>query len=318
MTPFPDPATAPADVLTFGETMLSWQTDAPLTGGAPARTAVAGAESNVAIGLARLGHRVAWAGRLGADEPARLILRTLRGEGVDVRHVTTDPQAPTGALLRERLVGGVNRVHYWRAGSAASGQRPAHLAAALAAGARVLHLTGITCALGPGPLATVTAAADHAREHGWTVVLDINHRTRLWSTEQATDTLRRLRDRVDILIASDDELPLICGDVNELLAAGAREVIVKRGGEGADLYGADGRHLHQPAHRVTAVDTVGAGDAFCAGYLSGLLDGLEAAERLGRAGTVAAFTVAAHGDWEGLPHRDELALLQAPPGSAIR
>ncbi|MFC8870347.1 sugar kinase [Streptomyces sp. NPDC057148] len=315
-----------ADVLTFGETMLSLQTEGPLSTGAPARTAVAGAESNVAVGLARLGHRVAWAGRLGADEPARLALRTLRGEGVDVRHATTDPEAPTGALMRERLVGDVARVHYWRTGSAASRQRPEHLTAALAEGARVLHVTGITCALGPGPLATVTEAVAHARAHGWTVVLDVNHRTRLWSAEEAAAALRRLRGSVDVVIASDDELPLIAGDdgtdeagrVAQALAAGAREVVVKRGGDGAGLYGADGQRLEQPAPRVPVVDTVGAGDAFCAGYLSGLLDGLAPADRLSRAVTAGAFAVATRGDWEGLPHRDELSVLNAPPGGAIR
>ncbi|MFC7892220.1 sugar kinase [Streptomyces sp. NPDC057381] len=315
-----------ADVLTFGETMLSLQTEGPLSTGAPARTAVAGAESNVAVGLARLGHRVAWAGRLGADEPARLALRTLRGEGVDVRHATTDPEAPTGALMRERLVGDVARVHYWRTGSAASQQRPEHLTAALAEGARVLHVTGITCALGPGPLATVTEAVAHARAHGWTVVLDVNHRARLWSAGEAAAVLRRLRGGVDVVIASDDELPLVAGDddtdeagrVAQALAAGVREVVVKRGGDGAGLYGAGGQRLERPAPRVPVVDTVGAGDAFCAGYLSGLLDGLAPADRLGRAVTAGAFAVATRGDWEGLPHRDELGLLNAPPGGAIR
>ncbi|MEV7144743.1 sugar kinase [Streptomyces tauricus] len=315
------------DVLTFGETMVSLQTEGPLSTGATARTAVAGAESNVAIGLARLGHRVSWAGRLGADEPARLILRTLRGEGVDVRYATTEAEAPTGALLRERLVADVTRVHYWRAGSAASRQQPEHIVPALTAGARVLHVTGITCALGSGPLAAVTAAVDHARAHGWTVVLDVNHRARLWSRKEAAHTLHRFRGSVDVLIASDDELPLIAGHegaeseeraVAEMLAAGVREVVVKRGADGADLYGADGDHHHQAAHRVPVVDTVGAGDAFCAGYLSGLLDGLAPADRLRRAGATGAFVVGTRGDWEGLPHRDELGLLDAPPGSAVR
>ncbi|MGW0086964.1 sugar kinase [Streptomyces sp. NPDC003393] len=306
--------------------MLSLQAEGPVAVGAPARTTIAGAESNVAIGLARLGHRVSWAGRLGADEPARLILRTLRGEGVDVHHATTDPDAPTGSMLRERRVADVARVHYWRTGSAASRQRPEHLAGALTAGARVLHVTGITCALGPGPRAAVAAAVGHAREHGWTVVLDVNHRARLWSREQAARVLRPLRGGVDVVIASDDELPLLAGDdtdgedaqVADILAAGAREVVVKRGGDGAELYGRDGHRIRRPAHPVPVVDTVGAGDAFCAGYLSGLLDGLPPAGRLRRACATGAFAVATAGDWEGLPHRDELALLDVPPGSAVR
>ncbi|WP_179816001.1 sugar kinase [Allostreptomyces psammosilenae] len=306
--------------------MLSLQVEGALTSGGPARTAVAGAESNVAVGLARLGHQVAWAGRVGADEPGRMILRTLRGEGVHVGHATVDAGAPTGAMLRERRVADLARVHYWRAGSAASQMRPEHLRGALASGARLLHLTGITCALGPGPLDTVRDAARHAAGHGWTVSLDVNHRDRLWDAATAASALRPLRGLIDIVIASDDELPLIAGGpgtpeadrVAELLAEGVREVVLKRGAQGADLYlGAD-RVLHAPAHPVPVADTVGAGDAFCAGYLSGVLDELPAEQRLRRAVRTAAFAVACPGDWEGLPHRDELPLLDAAPGAAVR
>lgn len=313
------------DVLTFGETMLSFQHIGPLAAGAHPRVTVAGAESNVAVGLARLGHRVGWAGRLGADEPGRLVLRVLRGEGVDVSQVSTDPGAPTGAMLREVRVADIARVHYWRSGSAASRQRPEHLADALRAGARILHLTGITPSLGPGPRATVRAAVRHARERDWTVVLDVNHRARLWSADDAAATLRPLLPQVDVLIASDDELRVVAespdGDeraqVAALLRTGIREVVVKRAGAGADLYLGGTAH-HAPARGVPVKDVVGAGDAFCAGYLSGLLDGLGAEHRLHRGVTCGAFAVAAAGDWEGLPHRDELDLLDGTPGAAIR
>ncbi|GAB2873029.1 sugar kinase [Streptomyces mayteni] len=316
----------PAEVLTFGETMLSLQLEGPLAVGNPVRPTVAGAESNVAVGLARLGHRVRWAGRVGADEPGRMVLRTLRGEGVDVAHASLDHTAPTGAMLRERRVADLARVHYWRAGSAASHLRPEHVRPALDAGTRVLHLTGITCALGADPLATVRAAAEHAAEHGWTVSLDVNHRTRLWSAERAASVLRPLLPWVDIVIASDDELPLVAGGdgaeeaerVEVLLLAGVREVVVKRGAEGADLHLRGQPALRAPARRVPVADTVGAGDAFSAGYLSALLDDLPPEGRLRRATATAAFAVATAGDWEGLPHRDELPLLDAAPGAAVR
>ncbi|MFF3494692.1 sugar kinase [Streptomyces sp. NPDC002795] len=316
----------PVDALTFGEAMLSVQVDGPLTAGGQARTAVAGAESNVAVGLARLGHHVAWAGRVGTDEPGRMVLRALRGEGVRVDCATSDDQAPTGAMLRERRVADLARVHYWRTGSAASRLRPQHVKSALDAGARVLHLTGITCALGEGPLATVRAAAEHAAHNGWTVSLDVNHRNRLWDATAATTALRPLLELVDILIASDDELPLVAANpaatpaeqAAQLLADGAREVVVKRGSDGADLYLPGRAPLHADAHTVPLVDTVGAGDAFSAGYLSAVLDGLAAPERLHRATRTAAFSVAGAGDWEGLPHRDELPLLDTAPGGALR
>ncbi|MGQ4512756.1 PfkB family carbohydrate kinase [Streptomyces sp. DW26H14] len=306
--------------------MLAVRVSGPLTAGGQATTTVAGAESNVAVGLARLGHRAAWAGRVGADEPGRAVLRALRGEGVDTGHATTDDTAPTGAMLRERRVADLARVHYWRTGSAAAHLTPAHVAPALSAGAAVLHLTGITCALGDGPLAAVRSAAEHARTHGWTVCLDVNHRARLWDTATAVRALRPLLPLVDVLVASDDELAVVAGGdgdgeetrVAALLSAGVAEVVVKRGALGAEVSTRSGGHHRAPAREVPVRDTVGAGDAFCAGYLSGLLDGLDAEGRLRRATVTGAFAVATAGDWEGLPHRDELALLDAAPGSAVR
>lgn len=327
MTTTPD--NAPVDVLTFGETMLAAQLPGPLAVGAEARTTIAGAESNVAIGLARLGHRAAWAGLVGDDEPGRLILRTLRGEGVDTTHAGARPEAPTGGMLRERRVADLVRVHYWRSHSAASLLAPADLAPALDAGARVLHLTGVTCALGPGPRKAVREAAAHAHAHGWTVALDVNHRQRLWTVEEAGRALLPLLPHVTVLIASDDELPVVThaladrpeGEeraVGALLDAGIRDVVVKRGGAGAAFRDRDGSRHTVPALRVPVRDTVGAGDAFCAGYLSGLLDGLPPERRLARANTLGAFAVASDGDWEGLPRRDELPLLAAAPGTTIR
>ncbi|MFE9363368.1 sugar kinase [Streptomyces sp. NPDC006978] len=332
MSTAPGRVSAPADVLTFGETMLAAQLPGTLAVGAQARTTVAGAESNVAIGLARLGHHAVWAGLVGDDEPGRLVLRTLRGEGVDITRAGTHATAPTGALLRERRVADLARVHYWRSHSAASLLTPADLAPALGDGARILHLTGITSALGPGPLEAVRTAAAHAQAQGWTVTLDVNHRQRLWTAEEAGRALRPLLPHVTVLIASDDELPVVTGvpggtpdgedgeerAVGALLDAGVREVVVKRGGEGAAVRDRQGTRHSLPALRVPVRDTVGAGDAFCAGYLSGLLDGLPPAGRLARANTLGAFAVASDGDWEGLPRRDELGLLDAAPGSAIR
>ncbi len=328
MSTGPHTGQAAADVLTFGETMLAAQLPGPLAVGAEARTTIAGAESNVAIGLARLGHRAVWAGLVGDDEPGRLILRTLRGEGVDTSHAGVRPEAPTGGMLRERRVADLVRVHYWRRHSAASLLAPPDLAPALRAGARVLHLTGITCALGTGPLEAVRRGRTRARPRldrrpgrqppappvdgrggrpGTSATAGARHRP---------DRLRRRtprRHRGLRRAAAGEEAA-----VDALLAAGVREVVVKRGGEGAAFRDGDGSRHTVPALRVPVRDTVGAGDAFCAGYLSGLLDGLPPERRLDRANTLGAFAVASDGDWEGLPRRDELGLLTAAPGTTIR
>ncbi|MFI6693475.1 sugar kinase [Streptomyces sp. NPDC050433] len=317
---------AALDVVTLGETMAVLRAGGPLRLGGDLRLSVAGAESNVAVGLARLGHRARWVGRVGDDELGTLILRSLRAECVDTAGVRTDPDAPTGLLLSEPRIADLTRIQYYRAGSAGSRLCPEDVPAEMLDGARVLHVTGITCALGPGPLAAVRAAVRAARASGVLVSLDVNHRARLWGASEAADVLRPLARDADIVIASDDELALAADPsarttadrVRSLLAGGhTREVAVKLGGEGAELHTPHGRE-HAPARRVTVRDTVGAGDAFTAGLLSGLLDGLGPRERLERANTVGAFAVGSAGDWEGLPERRELALLEREDGATVR
>ncbi|MGW4637920.1 sugar kinase [Sphaerisporangium sp. NPDC004334] len=309
------------DVATFGETMASLRARDPIRLGGAMRLSVAGAESTVAIGLARLGHRVRWTGLVGEDETGELVLRTLRAEGVEVSHARSDPRGPTGLMLLERRVGELTRVIYHRAGSAASFLRPEDVLPALDPPPTIVHVTGITPALGPGPAAAVRAAV----ECGARVCLDVNHRSRLWGREEAARALRPLAPRLSIAVASEDELELLAPPqalteaerVSALLDAGVAEVVVKRGAEGASAYTPAGT-AHRPARPVRVADVVGAGDAFVAGYLSAVLDGLDLAGRLDRATTTAAFAVGSPGDWEGLPARGELDLLAAPPGATLR
>jgi 2-dehydro-3-deoxygluconokinase len=310
------------DVLTLGETMAAFRASAPLRLGGTVQLSVAGAESTVAIGLARLGHRASWIGVTGADEPGELVRRTLRAEGVDLTLARIDPDAPTGLILFEARVGDISRVTYHRAGSAGSRLAASDVTAAFTGvePPRLLHVTGITCALGPGPYEAVRTAVTLARTAGTVVCLDVNHRQRLWSVAEAATALRPLVGSIDVVIASDDELGVLTGDtdpVGALRDAGVREVVVKHGAGGATSH-SDLGTVHRPARRVPVVDTVGAGDAFVAGLLSGLLDGVEVGARLDRAVTTGAFAVATRGDWEGLPTRAELALLDHAPGSAIR
>lgn len=324
------------DVFTFGETMVALRGSGPLKLGGTMNVSIAGAESNVAIGLARLGHRVRWVGAVGDDEAGQLVLRTLRAEGVEVSGATTDPGAPTGLLLFEPRLPEITRVHYYRAGSAGSRLTASAVESALsAAPPRVLHLTGITPSLSPMTRSAADRALQLARQYGSTVCLDVNFRARLWSAEEAATVLGAWLPFVDVLIASDDELPLclprdtatreepaaapaaLVAQAKHLLDLGVGEVVAKLGADGATAFTQDGS-LHQPAKAVRTVDAVGAGDAFVAGYLSALLDGEGPAGRLERAVTTGAFAVASHGDWEGAPTRAELGMLGAPPGTVVR
>lgn len=269
------------------------------------------------------------------------MFRTLRAEGVDISPASSDPDAPTGLILFEPRLPDVTRIHYYRAGSAGSRMAPDVLDRAFATTApQVLHLVGITPALGRAPS---THALHLARERETTVCPDVNHRSRLWTADQASAVLRDWIPYVDILISSTDGLSLclppgspadITAQAGQWPAAGVTEIVVKLGPDGATSYTHPEPHpanqrpchphhaidgsLHQPAVPVQAVDPMGAGDAFVAGYLSTLLDGEGVVGRLERGVTTGAFAVTSPGDWKGAPTRAELRLLGAPPGTVVR
>lgn len=311
------------DVLTLGEALVSFRAPGPVGFGRPLVPDLAGAETNVAIGLSRLGHAVEWMGRVGADRFGTEVLRTLRAEGVTVAHARTDVDGPTGLMVLEQRTADLTQVEYVRAGSAGSRLRPDDLWPGVMDGLRVLHLTGITPALSPTAAATVARAVELASAAGVLVSLDVNHRSRLWSRADAAAALRPLLPHVTLLVASEDELDIVADGAEELavaqlLGSGVREVAVKRGSAGASLHTTQGR-VDARAVAVTAVDPVGAGDAFCAGLLSGVLDDLDPAGRLERAVLMGAWAVSTAGDWQGLPSRAELpGVATHRPGETIR
>jgi 2-dehydro-3-deoxygluconokinase len=317
------------EVVTLGECLASFvAADAgPLAEARGFTRHIAGAEANVAVGLARLGHAVAYIGRVGGDGFGTAILRALRGEGVDVRHLTIDDSGRTGVMFRERRVLGAMDVVYHRAGSAGSRLTPEDVVRAVDDGVfegiRWLHLTGITPALSDTASAATTRALEEGRRTGATVSLDVNMRRRLWSDEQAAPLLRDLASRVDVVFGSTDELALVAGadldsEPDQLVAAvaatGPRTVVVKLGRDGA--LGRDGEtSLAEPGIAVTdVVDPVGAGDAFCAGFIAGRLDGVDLTTALRMGNACGALAVAASGDQSGLPDRGELARLLAGTG----
>ncbi|MCW2643807.1 MAG: PfkB protein [Dactylosporangium sp.] len=313
------------DVLTFGESMASFRSAGPLAAGGDLSMQLAGAESNVAIALARLGHRSAWVGRVAGDELGEYVLRRLRGEGVDIDHVVRDAERPTGLMFLEQRTADLTRVQYHRVGSAGSALSIDDLRDPVSKGTGILHITGITPALSERARQATLWAAETASAAGIPVCLDVNYRARLWSRDEARSVLAPLASYASIVVASHDELDLVgpagadeAAVVADLRRRGVETVLVKLGSAGAHAHTRDGVQ-HAEALAVTAVDTVGAGDAFAAGYLSGRLDGLGAAECLRRAVTLGAFAVSTRGDWEGLPRRDELSLLDGhETGNTIR
>lgn len=316
-----DPDPPGIEVITLGECLVALvaSESGPLAEITSFRRHVAGAEANVAVGLARLGHRAAFIGRVGDDGFGTAIVRRLRGDGVDVRCLRVEPGARTGLMIRERRGAGPSEVIYHRAGSAGSMLGPEDLTTAESdgafSGARILHLTGITPALSPSCHAAVLEAIERAKAHDLAIALDLNLRRRLWSDTEAADALRPLLASVDVVFGSLDEGVVVGGTSDDagprivaaaLIGSGAGHVVLKLGADGAASLDSDGTWTVVPGiDRVTVVDPIGAGDAFCAGYLAGQLEGLDEAEALALGNACGAAVVAVEGDQAGAPTREE-------------
>ena len=287
-------------VLTVGETMALLD---PLEDGATYRLRIGGAESNVAIALKRLGVDVTWISRLGEDPFGDLVAETLEAEGVDVR-VRRDRTRPTGVYFKSRL-SGETRMHYYRGGSAASRLSTEDVPHDALDGIDLVHLTGITTALGHSARELVHDLAEQARARGITVLLDPNYRAALWSSP--ADAAAAL-PQADWFLCGLGEGNLLFGTSSpeELAAAIGSNAAIRVGERGA-LVTDGGRLVEVPPRRLEdVVDEVGAGDGFAAGFAYGLLSGWDGV-RAARAGNlVAAGALKGGGDWETYPRLAEI------------
>ena len=301
------------DTVTVGETMVLVRTHRagfPLDQ-EPCSLAVGGAESNVAVGLARLGHSVRWISSLGCDVFGDMIESVLTNEGVEVstrRHA----ERPTGLMVKSLSVGDQRFVTYYRAGSAASDMSEESVSDTALSDARLLHITGITPALSASAQRMILDVTHRAKGFGVVVSFDVNFRPALWPETTASPVLRQLAERSDIVFGDTAELSLLIDaqslSETELLEAvaelGPQQVILKRGEHGAAAL-VQGKYHELDSLTVDVVDTVGAGDAFVAGYLSAYLDSAEASESLLRGVVCGGLACTNPGDWEGSPTRVE-------------
>lgn len=274
-TPLPERAPDGIDVAGVGETMALLVPDnpGPLEDVTSYTPSIGGAESNVAVHLARRGHAAAWVSAVGDDGFGRLVTRRLAAEGVDVRGVRVDPDRGTGLYLKEITASGT-RVRYYRSGSAATALGPAAAGTVAALRPRLMHTSGITAVLSESTrrLVQTLLLASDARTS-----FDLNFRPALHRPEHR-DLLLGLARAADLVFVGDDEAGALWGtrgtDAVRALLPGVPLLVVKQGADGATGYAGDSK-VHVPAHQVDVVEAVGAGDAFAAGVLHGLLTGAD-------------------------------------------
>ena len=304
------------DVVTFGEAMMLLVADrpGPLEDAESFVKRTAGAETNVAIGLARLGIKIGWASRLGGDSMGRYLLKAMQAEGIDCSRVVVDQTQRTGFQIKGRVAGGGDpQVESHRTGSAASQFQPEQIDHEWLTSARHLHATGVFPGISTSCLETTQRSMALMRASGRSISFDTNLRPALWSsTTHMRDAINGLAAHADWVLPGLEEGQLLTdADTPQGIASfyrkkGAALVVVKLGPDGA-YYDSDAGCGFVPGYRVDqVVDTVGAGDGFAAGVVSGLLQGLSVVDAVKRGAWIGARCVQVLGDTEGLPTTDQL------------
>jgi len=310
----------PLDVITIGEAMAMFVASetGDLADAGQFIKRAAGAELNVATGLARLGLQVSWVSRVGDDSFGRFILTTLRKENISTAGVTLDGRYATGFQLKSKAENGTDPiVEYFRKGSAASHLSTDDFHAALFNDARHLHLSGVAATLSVSSYTLLEHAARSMKAQGKTISFDPNLRPVLWKSEaEMVEKLNRLAFQADWVLPGLKEGFILTGEntpegiADFYLQRGVKAVVIKTGADGAWFKTASGEQgAVAPVKVENVVDTVGAGDGFAVGVISALLEGKTLPEAVRRGNAIGALAIQVPGDSEGLPTRAELGAL---------
>jgi 2-dehydro-3-deoxygluconokinase len=322
-------AGAPHDLVGLGEVMLRLAARPPqrLEQASELDVQIGGTEANVAAACARLGLRTAVISVLPSEHAwGDRTVRELTGHGVDCRGVLRRPGQRMGLYFIEYgMTPRPVRILYDRRDSAFSRLVPEDVDWALVRGARLVHLTGVTAALGGNVRDVVRRAIAEAVGAGVPVSFDVNYRSRLWSPKEARDFLGEILPRVrHLFIGADDAATVfeLEGSPERVLEglrglAPAATIALTLGEAGAAVLTAGG--IHRPSRRyvVSVVDRVGAGDAFAAGFLWATLIGRDAQQAVDAATALAALKCTIWGDVP-IVSRAELEELLATDSTEIR
>ncbi|GAA0542243.1 carbohydrate kinase family protein [Halorubrum ejinorense] len=269
-----------------------------------------GAPANVAVGLARLGRTPWFCTTLATDAFGDHLASVLDREGIPDRFVSREPDAQTALAFVSHSRDADREFTFYRQGTADRRFDASGVPDDVLESVDVVVVGGVTLTVEPARSATFDLV-ERARAAGCRVLFDPNVRPELWEVDPAP-TMRRMLSMTDVLKGSREDLggDTLPTEPDELLDAGPDAVFLTEGDAGARLIAAEGSpwgrgEWHHGGYRVDDVaDTTGAGDAFTAGVVAGLVDGTAPEELLGFANAVAAASTRFEGAMTALPDRE--------------
>lgn len=274
---------------------------------------VSGAEMNAAVGVTRLGLTARYMTRLGDDPRAARIRRFMLNNGIADDLVITDPEHQTGAMFKSKSEPGKHEIYYYRQNSAASYICEQDIDSLDLTDIRAVHFTGIFPLLSDTARQAARRLLERSHENEITVVFDPNLRCQLWKTTPETAALmNEFAAKADVFLPSLKEAELLCGlstpeEIAEhYLALGTKKIVVKLGKNGAYFKSRVESGIAPTFRADSVIDTVGAGDGFAAGLISGICDEIPLGEAVVRANAVGCMQIQNASDNAGLPTMEQL------------
>jgi 2-dehydro-3-deoxygluconokinase len=299
------PSLAAPEILAFGEAMIEFNQSQP--GSADYLQGFGGDTSNFCIAAARQGAHTGFVSAIGDDRFGQLLSALWQREGIDISMVRVDAQAPTGVYFVSHGPDG-HSFDYLRAGSAASRYAPHDVPLSAIAAAKVLHLSGISLAIGTSACDAAFAAIEHARANGVRVSFDTNLRLKLWPLARARAVMLEAIRQTDICLPSWDDVTALTGldrrdaIVDFLLERGPNVVALKLGKEGAYVATREARRV-VPGCVVQAIDATGAGDCFGGAFIARIAAGDDPFAAARYANVAAALSTQGFGAVAPIPGR---------------
>lgn len=275
-----------------------------------------GDTSNFAVAASRAGGKVGYLTRLGNDEFGESFLKLWAREGIDTRFVVRDPAAHTALYFISRT-GKEHTFTYYRKDSAASRMTSAFLPRDYLAGARLLHVSGISQGISDTACDTVFAAIAISRAAGRLVSYDPNFRARLWPLSRARAVIHETCRQTDLVFPSLEEAQLLTGletpreIVAFYLGLGPKVVVLKLGTNGAMLATAEQGIQTYPPYRIVPIDTAGAGDTFDGAFVAAYLAGRSLDYCMRFANAAAALTTTGPGCVRPVPRLEQIEALMS-------